>query len=143
MRLPALLGLLPLLATGCQTPPSAMTPPPPPLPHAEPVIVARADAPTELASGELLRIELPGNPSTGYTWAVDGALPPQLSAVDGLPGGPAAPASDRPMVGAPQAQWLHFRAVQAGEAELRLRWHRPWETDAAPARQARYRITVR
>lgn len=143
MRLPALLGLLPLLATACQTTPSPASPPPPPA-HVEPVIPARADAPTALAVGELLRVALAGNPSTGYVWAVDGPLPAQLEVVSDLPDGPtAAVNSDRPMVGAPQTQWLHFRAVQRGSAELRLRWHRPWESDAAPARTARYPITVR
>ena len=147
MRLPALLGLLPLLAVGCQSvlPPAEAEAAPPPQPaHAEPVIPAQAGATTELARGELLRIELPGNPSTGYVWAVDGDLPPQLAVEDGLPGAPAQVSrSDSPVVGAPQMQWLYFRAVQRGSAELRLRWHRPWEADAAPARTARYTITVR
>lgn len=144
MRLPALLGLLPLLATACHTTPEVTPPEPTPLAHAEPVIVASADTATELARGELLRIELPGTPSTGYVWTVDGDLPPQLAVEDGLPGAPdQASRSDSPLVGAPQTQWLHFRAVQRGSAELRLRWHRPWETDAAPARTASYRIDVR
>ena len=143
MRLPALLGLLPLLATGCQSSPTAAQPPAPQPAHAEPVIVANATATTELARGELLRLELPGNPSTGYTWVIDGDLPAQLAVENGLPEGPAPTASATPQVGAPQTQWLHFRAVQHGTAQLRLRWHRPWEADAAPARTASYTITVR
>jgi inhibitor of cysteine peptidase len=144
MRLPALFGLLPLLATACHSTSAAMPAEPAPPAHAEPVIPAQAGATTELARGELLLIELPGNPSTGYVWAVDGDLPPQLAVEDGLPGTPAqASPSDRPVVGAPQMQWLYFRAVQRGSAELRLRWHRPWEADAAPARTASYTITVR
>lgn len=143
MRLPALLGLLPLLATGCQSSPTASQPPAPQPAHAEPVIVAGAGATTELARGELLRLELPGNPSTGYTWAIDGALPAQLAVESDLPEGPAPTASATPQVGAAQTQWLHFRAVQPGTAQLRLRWHRPWEADAAPARTASYTITVR
>lgn len=141
MRLPALLGLLPLLATACQSVPTPAAKPPQPA-HAEPVIVATPGATTELARGQLLRIELSGNPSTGYRWSVDGALPAQLEAVSDLPGGPGTTAAAAPLVGAPQTQWLHFRAVQPGTAELRLRWHRPWEADAAPARTASYRINV-
>ncbi|KRG78409.1 hypothetical protein ABB30_03585 [Stenotrophomonas ginsengisoli] len=143
MRLPALLGLLPLLATACQSVPPTEAPPPPQPAHAEPVIPAVAGTTTELATGELLRVTLEGNPSTGHVWAVDGALPAQLEEVSGLPDGPDTPASAVPMVGAPQTQWLHFRAMQRGSAELRLRWHRPWEGDAAPARTASYTITVR
>lgn len=143
MRLPALLGLLPLLATACQSVPPAEAPPPPQPAHAEPVIPAVAGTTTELATGELLWVALEGNPSTGHVWAVDGPLPAQLEVVSGLPGGPDTPASAVPMVGAPQTQWLYFRAVQRGSAELRLRWHRPWEGDAAPARTASYTITVR
>ena len=143
MRLPALLGLLPLLATGCQTTPAASHPPAPQPAHASPLIEAKPGQTTELGRGELLRVELVGNPSTGYLWAVDGALPPQLEAVHGLPDGPTAAPSARPMVGAPKTQWLYFRAVQSGDAELRLRWHRPWEADAPPARLASYPITVR
>ena len=145
MRLPALLGLLPLLAAGCQTSPAASTAAPPEPAHAGAVIAADPDATTELASGQLLRVALEGNPSTGYVWAVDGALPPQLEAIDGLPASPDETASSgTPMAGAPKTQWLHFRAVQPGQAELRLRWHRPWEAaDAAAARSARYRINVR
>lgn len=142
MRLPAVFSLLPLLAAGCQTQPPASPAAQPA--QSPPVIAANAAGTTELAIGQLLRIELEGNPSTGYRWDVDGELPPQLEAADGLPDGPAATTTGAPpRVGAPKTQWLHFRAVKPGPAELHLRWHRPWEGDAAPARTARYPINVR
>jgi len=142
MRLPALLCLLPL-AAGCNTPTAPAGAPSPPLPGTAAVVVADPAATTELVPGQLLRIELEGNPSTGYRWDVDGELPPQLEAVDGLADGPAMDPAGPPRVGAPRPQWLHFRAVAPGQAELRLRWHRPWETGNAPARSARYLLRVR
>jgi inhibitor of cysteine peptidase len=106
---------------------------------------ASAGGTSELRVGQLLEIELPGNPSTGYQWQLvnDGApvverIMPAAAAAAAKANTPADPA----MVGAPNSSRWWFKAVQPGEAVLRLVYRRPWEKDAPPARTADYPLSV-
>ena len=47
------------------------------------------------------------------------------------------------MVGAPGRQWWLIKGVKPGQAIIRLVYHRPWEKDTPPARQAVFTIDVR
>lgn len=135
--------LLPLLAA-CQTLPGGrgaadLSAPP------TTVVDALSSEPTPLEVGQVLRIVLQANPSTGYLWEVDGPLPPQLAREEApsLPRPPQPVDSAHPRVGAPQEEWLYLRAVARGDAVVQLRWQRPWEKDSPPARTARYAVSVR
>ena len=47
------------------------------------------------------------------------------------------------MVGTPGRQWWIVRGDSPGEAVLQLRYLRPWEDDASPARRAAITVNVR
>jgi inhibitor of cysteine peptidase len=92
-------------------------------------------ATVSLAVGQDLRVSLPGNVTTGFDWAVAGALPSQLTSVTStyVP-------SSTAVVGAGGTRTLVFRGAVAGTATLRLRYARAWETGVAPANT--YTLTV-
>jgi C1A family cysteine protease/predicted secreted protein len=79
--------------------------------------------------GETLEIELPANPSTGYTWALEG-----------LDGGVLRQAGDvetrrlSPLLGAAGTQIVRVEATVTGEVAFSLAYRRPWEA-GAPTRQ--------
>ncbi len=90
-----------------------------------------------LARGQALTVQLPSNPSTGYSWQVVGPKPAPLQLADSSYH--AAPAA-RGMVGTGGIQHWKFTARQPGKAVLQLAYHRPWEK-LAPA-DKRYTLTV-
>lgn len=96
----------------------------------------------ELAVGAFLDIELPANASTGYGWEVKEDGQPVLRQVP-APEPAAAAEPPRPMPGAGGLSRWRFVAVQPGSASLHLVYRRPWENDAPPAREVRYRVVVR
>jgi predicted secreted protein len=81
----------------------------------------------QLTEGQELVIELDGNPSTGYTWEVtraDGRILRQIGETEFQP--------QSQLLGAPGKQVLRFEAIGAGQTDLELVYHRPWETHIAP-----------
>lgn len=89
-------------------------------------------------SGDVLRVDLTSNPTTGYRWQVD-QLPAGL-AVEGESifvrdpnGGPAG--------GGGIEQWRFAAAGGPTEGTLRMSYRRPWERDQPPART--YVVEVR
>lgn len=95
-------------------------------------------ATVELAVGQDLRISLPGNVTTGFDWAVSGALPSQLTSVTST-----YVSSSTGVVGAGGTRTLVFRGVVAGTGTLRLRYARAWETGVAPAKTYTLTVNVR
>jgi predicted secreted protein len=69
-----------------------------------------------LFAGQELVIQLPGNPSTGYTWEA------------------------KDLVGSGGTLTLTFRVLKTGPAALTLVYHRSWETSVAP--QQTFSITA-
>lgn len=92
----------------------------------------------EVANGGTLEITLEGNPTTGYTWEVD-AVDEKILKLEGEPDFDAA--SDA--VGAGGMMTLKFNAESAGETDLKLVYHRPWEEDEAPAETFEVSVTVK
>lgn len=156
----AALLLVPLLA-GCQpdvpapTVPTAprsasvMTTrpaqPPPPLEVTTLTVVEALEGePTPLEVGQVLRISVSGNPSTGYVWELATPLPAGVEQIDAPPL-PQPPEADTTpgRVGAPALQWIYLRATKAASGEVVLYWRRPWEKDTPPVRTVRYAFTVR
>lgn len=81
------------------------------------------DAPA-LRVGDVLAVDLPENPTTGYRWSV-AALPAQVTE---LPPEPAAPTEhDDLRPGAGGRRVLRFGAQLPGTGELRLRHGRLWQ----------------
>jgi inhibitor of cysteine peptidase len=91
-----------------------------------------------LNKGQTLTIKLEANPTTGYTWEVvetEGAILRQV-------GDPEFEA-DSDLLGAPGTQTLSFEAAEAGQMELRLVYHRPWETDVEPLETFSVQVIVK
>ena len=82
-----------------------------------------------VTTGEFLVITLEGNPTTGYTWEVTEPLDELvLREIGGIVD---VPESD--LMGAPSKQIATFEVVGAGDATIKMVYHRPWETDVEPA----------
>ncbi|MCL7715482.1 protease inhibitor I42 family protein [Stenotrophomonas mori] len=127
--LPAVTLLLGLAACRVPAPPA----------DAPATVQARAGALQVLRVGQVLDVALEGNAGTGYRWQVVEDGHPQLAAL------PAAAADDTAaaMPGGATVQHLRFRAVQPGQARLRLEYRRPWEPAGPAARSAEYAVSVR
>lgn len=94
-----------------------------------------------LHPGELLRISLPANPSTGYDWHVISMPDAHLKLIEQefMPG------SDTLRVGAPGVTVLVFRAVSPTgrvSGNLELGYFRSWEGASTAEKRYALRITV-
>jgi predicted secreted protein len=96
-----------------------------------------SSAKVTLHVGDVLRVVLNANVSTGYSWQVTGNDVAVLEAgpVTNLPG-----SSNK--IGAPGKQRLEFTAKSTGRDQLLLTYDRPWEKSAAPARELTLDVTV-
>lgn len=81
-----------------------------------------------LAVGQQLMVSLDSNPTTGYRWAIDGALPPQLGQV-----GESKFTAQSSAIGAGGVEVWTFVGKSAGAGMLRLKYWRSFEPTAAPA----------
>jgi predicted secreted protein len=80
-----------------------------------------------LQKGQILTIELEGNPTTGYSWEAvesEGAILQQVGEPEFEP--------ESDLLGASGTQTLRFEAVETGQMELKLVYRRSWETDVEP-----------
>ena len=92
----------------------------------------------ELEKGQTLAISLEGNPSTGYTWEMvesEDSILRQVGEIEFE--------AESDLVGAPGTQTLRFEAVESGQTELKLVYHRPWEKDVDPLETFTIQVTVR
>ena len=112
-----------------------LSPGPPNVDPAGTVVLLDAEAENRLSVGDLARLELISNATTGYTWVVDDNEYFALVSDEYI-------APDTGLIGAPGMQVFTFRALAEGSAELILRYVRPWETGTAPAQTITIRITV-
>ncbi|HRD65054.1 MAG TPA: protease inhibitor I42 family protein [Candidatus Competibacter sp.] len=112
-----------LLAAGCASKKSTGPEPVPPAGTRENdvLVLARADnnRTAELRVGERLKVSLPENPSTGYTWAID-ETNGRLLALDGTEY--AEPTEG--FVGARGRRIFAFTARQPGDVALKLKYWR-------------------
>ena len=91
-----------------------------------------------VTAGEFLVVTLEGNPTTGYTWEVTEPLDEQVLRQVGEIA--FVPESD--LIGAGGVQIATFEAVGAGEATIKLVYHRPWETEVEPVDTFTVNVTV-
>lgn len=87
--------------------------------------------------GDLLRIRLAENASTGYRWDLESASSDVLEALESDVAYPPS------VVGASGTVTFSFRARQPGQGELRLRHWRRWQGDASVTRRFRLTLHVR
>lgn len=89
--------------------------------------------------GEQITLELPANPSTGYSWRIVGTMPSLLRSVarEYEPG-----QNTGNIVGAGGTEIWTFQAHETGQADMTMEYVRPWETDTPAALTRTFRITV-
>ncbi len=92
----------------------------------------------ELDSDKVLILNLPGNPSTGYSWQIENLDQEVLR-----PTGRAQLASKTLLLGAPSSQVLRFAGVSRGETTLKLAYRRPWEKGGEPLRTFSVQVKAR
>jgi inhibitor of cysteine peptidase len=92
----------------------------------------------EVSQGQTIVVTLEANPSTGYSWERAEAQEDILQQV-----GEPEFTNRSNLVGAPGTETLRFKAAQAGQTELKLVYHRPWETGVAPEETFTVQVVVR
>lgn len=90
-----------------------------------------------LLQGETVKVSLRGNGSTGYTWEV---VPDTESILSQQGDKQFEPDGDA--VGADGLYIFTFKAIASGNFQLKLIYHRPWETDVAPLQTFEVTIIV-
>jgi inhibitor of cysteine peptidase len=90
------------------------------------VVTLGADETSSLAIGELARVVLDGNPTTGYTWhvTISGGAVVSLGEWYESGGGDG-------LVGAGGTYTWYYKAVKAGSATLTFKYYRDWEGEAS------------
>lgn len=83
----------------------------------------------QLKKGDLLRVYMYENSSTGYEWLVDSIEPEKLTDMGKDYGGTSA---DPPMPGSGSTLCLCFQAVSTGTTTLRLIYRQPWDEKVTP-----------
>jgi inhibitor of cysteine peptidase len=91
-----------------------------------------------LLVGQGTQVQLPANPSTGYSWS---QVAGDAKVIE--PVGAAAFSPQREAPGAGGTSTLTYRAVGAGETVLKLIYHRPWERDVPPVKTFETRVVVK
>ncbi|MFA5335156.1 MAG: protease inhibitor I42 family protein [Candidatus Omnitrophota bacterium] len=81
----------------------------------------------EMRTGNSILIELPGNPTTGYTWEVSSVDPSILHKL-----GDFKFSTNSNVIGSPGKMALRFRVVGEGRMTLALAYRRSWEKNVAP-----------
>jgi inhibitor of cysteine peptidase len=89
----------------------------------------------QMRVGQTLLIQLPANPTTGYTWTVNGSVAPLTKS------GKTNYAANSSAMGAGGTQSLTFYAENTGTATITLDYRRPWENDP-PAKTFTVTFTV-
>lgn len=115
--IPALLLLLTLLLTGCNSSNEVK------------LDIGDSGSQVEVKKGQVLAISLESNPTTGYRWEVMKINETMLKQV----GDPEFKASQSgEVVGAGGVEVLRFEAVGVGTTYLELAYRRFWEEDVTP-----------
>ena len=102
---------------------------------------ASAGSTIEMRVGDKLDVKLEGNPTTGYNWtieSVDSQIIKQLGESEFKQN-----KQSQNLVGAGGSIIHHFEAIKSGQTQLKLIYHRPWETDVAPIKIFEITIVVR
>jgi inhibitor of cysteine peptidase len=96
------------------------------------------DTQISVDAGDRFTIELPSNPTTGYSWEIGESY--DEAVVTFL--GEHYESGDSDQVGAGGTEQLRFVAGSAGSTTVVLEYVRPWEEGVAPAQEATFDVTV-
>jgi inhibitor of cysteine peptidase len=110
----------------------------PPAPRTIKVGEAEQGHTIDLAPGDTLLVQLPGNPSTGYAWTMAEGDSKVIQAA-----GHPRFTLERDLAGSPGVVEVRYTAVTTGSTRLRLAYRRPFEPNDAPARNFDIAVEVR
>ncbi len=97
--------------------------------------------PQTVDKGDVLVVELPTNPTTGFMWIKSGTTMPMLRITGPADFKPAPDAEGK--VGAGGTEIFKFDALEAGQTEVTLLYRRPWEAEVPPAQTFVLPVTVK
>jgi len=98
--------------------------------------------PVTVPTGATFTVTLASNPTTGYSWKLDGSLNAKILKSEG--GKYIAPAqTNPPMVGVGGREVWTFKAIGPGKQTVTLIYIRPWEKNVPPVRTQKLVVTVR
>ena len=123
-----------ILATGCATKERIVT------------VTESADGSTvNIGAGDRLRVELPSNPSTGYSWQTMELNSWVLARTKRPVYTPdSAGGTDRQrMVGSGGKLAFEYEAIGVGTSPVRIAYSRQWETNTAPAKTFQLTVVVK
>ena len=83
----------------------------------------------EVENGDVFKLSLEGNPTTGFQWDVTAYNAEMLTRI-----GEPEYNSDSDKLGAGGIYTFTFKALAEGQSNLELVYHRPWEEGALPIR---------
>lgn len=108
----------------------------------KPLVVTSADNGRTLPAkvGQAIVVPLKGNPTTGFSWGLAGIDGPAV-VLDGEIKYQEYPHS-KGKVGAPGTFQAKFKAIQPGNATVKLHYLRPWEKNQKPAETFEVTFTV-
>lgn len=93
-------------------------------------------------NGEVFKIELKSNPTTGYHWVMENSA--EVNLVDSLSDiYTQDEKSNENVVGSGGTQTFQFKATRKGIDTLSFIYVRPWEVGAVPADKASFIVEVR
>ena len=93
-----------------------------------------------LRKGDLLTIELPSNPTTGYSWSYVSSKRCLLGIVATVYRSAEKP---KAVVGSGGVDTWKFKALEVGSLKLTFNYARPWEKGEPPARTLHWPVTIR
>ncbi|MEE2906434.1 MAG: protease inhibitor I42 family protein [Planctomycetota bacterium] len=95
-----------------------------------------------LTIGQSSRVVLVSNRTTGFEWTINRSASTGMDLITIKDSGYTSTDSADGVVGAPGRQWWLIQGNKPGTAIIHLVYHRPWEKDTPPARQAVFTIDV-
>lgn len=109
-------------------------------PKSKTVELTIKDQDTEIAleKGDLIKVSLEGNPTTGYQWEFVSADAPFLT----QKGDPEYKA-DSDLIGSGGVSTFTFEATDTGSGKLHLIYHRSFEPNVAPAKEFSASVQVK
>lgn len=93
----------------------------------------------QVHAGEEFALKFLTSPGTGYSWEF--AVKPDGSLLEFIEA--RAEETEKPRLGGSEFAVWTFRALAAGEADISLKYVRPWEKDADPARKHVFKVHIR
>ena len=96
----------------------------------------------EVDAGQILVLTLESNPTTGFRWEVVGEKDAVLQST-GDAEFKVASELDPPPLGTGGVEVFRFEAVAAGETQIELVYHRPWEEGVEPLETFSIQVIVR